>query len=646
VSTTSLSFGLFARDHASGTFAKFGTSVSNANKQTGLLRSGVAKLAAGFAGLAVISKTTQYLKDSVTQAREAQKVGALTNAVIRSTGGVANVTAGQVEALANSLSLKAGVDDEAIQSGSNLLLTFTNIRNEVGRGNDIFNQATTTALDMSAALGKDMRSASLMLGKALNNPIAGLTALGRAGVQFTDQQKDQITALVESGRTMDAQKAILAELQTQFGGAAASQATAGDKARVAWENLQEQIGNQLLPILDRLLAWFVADALPAIQRFGGFLEGRVLPVLARMAEFIQRNMDVIRPLAGVLAAVGAGVLVVTTATKAWAAAQAALNAIMAANPIGIVVVALAGLAAAFVVAYKKSETFRELVGRVLDRLKTVMAGFVRVARALWARFGDNIVTIARGAWKIISSVVQGALKVIKGIINVFVGALTGDWRKAWAGVKQVVAGVWQTIKGIIDGTLKVIKGLLGDAWSAIKGTAATAWDRITEAVSRGVKGVLGAVRGVATDIVDFFADLPEKLYDIGVHALQALINGLGSLRGALQTLAADIAVDIAGTLAGALKIGSPSRVMMELGQHTGEGFRLGLEKSMAGVKAPTDHLTVSSGAHRLARPAVDGGAPAGSADVRAMRRVLEGMTMFFEMPDGTRGRARLLARGG
>ena len=48
---------------------------------------------------------------------------------------------------------KTGVDDEAIPSGENLLLTFTNIRNEAGKGNDVFDQATTATLDLSVALG-------------------------------------------------------------------------------------------------------------------------------------------------------------------------------------------------------------------------------------------------------------------------------------------------------------------------------------------------------------------------------------------------------------------------------------------------------------------------------------------------------------
>jgi phage-related minor tail protein len=145
-------------------------------------------------------------------AAESARISRLTESTIKSTGGAANITAKQVGDLATAISNKTGADDEAIQSGENLLLTFTNVRNEVGKGNDIFNQATQLALDMSTALGTDMSSASMQLGKALNDPIKGITALSRAGVSFTAEQKDQIKTLVESGNTMDAQKIILSEL--------------------------------------------------------------------------------------------------------------------------------------------------------------------------------------------------------------------------------------------------------------------------------------------------------------------------------------------------------------------------------------------------------------------------------------------------
>jgi hypothetical protein len=220
-------------------------------------------------GLVAATAAAAYgIKKSVDASREAEKVARQTEAVIESTGGTANVTAGEVENLANKISLKAGVDDEAIQSGANLLLTFKNIRNEAGEGNRIFDQTVTVAADMAAALGKDLPAASLMIGKALNFPTEGMTRLTRAGVEFTDQQKAQVEALENSGNRMAAQKIILRELRTQFAGSAEAQSDAVDHLSVAAENAQESIGGIFMPVIEDASETLTRKFIPRIQRAG------------------------------------------------------------------------------------------------------------------------------------------------------------------------------------------------------------------------------------------------------------------------------------------------------------------------------------------------------------------------------------------
>lgn len=217
-------------------------------------------------GSAVIAAAgvSNFLKGSIDEAREAQKVGAATKQIIKATGGAAKITAAQVGDLTTAISNKAGVDDEAIQTGANLLLTFKNVRNEAGKGADIFDRATQSAVDLSAAGFGSIDSASKMLGKALNDPIKGISALSRAGVTFTDQQKEQIKTLVESGDVLSAQKIILGEVEGQVGGVAEATATSGEKARVAFGNIKEAVGTALLPAIDDLAGGFVKIA-PAIQ---------------------------------------------------------------------------------------------------------------------------------------------------------------------------------------------------------------------------------------------------------------------------------------------------------------------------------------------------------------------------------------------
>lgn len=222
-------------------------------------------LGAAIAGVVVAGKALDFLGDSVGEAREAQKVAAATTQIIKSTGSAANVTADEVSSLAGALSAKAGVDDELIQTGANLLLTFKGVRNEVGKGNDVFNQATAAALDLSAAGFGSVESASVMLGKALNDPTKGISALGRAGVTFTESQKEQVKALQASGDLLGAQKIILKEVEGQVGGVAEATATAGEKASVAFGNIKESIGTALLPAIDAASNFFVGVMAPAIE---------------------------------------------------------------------------------------------------------------------------------------------------------------------------------------------------------------------------------------------------------------------------------------------------------------------------------------------------------------------------------------------
>lgn len=181
---------------------------------------------------------------SVKAFEESQNGIAQTNAVLKSTRGAAGVTAKAVTELASALQKTTKFSDEEVRSAENLLLTFTKI------GKDIFPQATTAVLDMATALGEDTKSASIQLGKALQDPILGITALRRVGVNFSDAQKDVIKNLVDTGHAAEAQKLILKELHTEFGGSAkaAGDTFAGSIAKLknSFDDLQETIGGAIV----------------------------------------------------------------------------------------------------------------------------------------------------------------------------------------------------------------------------------------------------------------------------------------------------------------------------------------------------------------------------------------------------------------
>jgi hypothetical protein len=221
--------------------------------QSGLRRFG--KIAAGVAGAAALGGLVATVKVGIDEFMEAQKVLAQTGAVLKSTGGVAKVTSKDITTLSSSIMRMTGIDDEAVQAGQNLLLTFTKIRNETGKGNDIFNQATLAMTDLSVAMGKDLNSSAILVGKALNDPVKGVGALSKAGVQFTADQKEMIKGMVESGDVMGAQKMILKELETQFAGS----------AEAAGKTLSGQL-NILKQTFSNLAGELVSKFMPSVAR--------------------------------------------------------------------------------------------------------------------------------------------------------------------------------------------------------------------------------------------------------------------------------------------------------------------------------------------------------------------------------------------
>lgn len=202
----------------------------------GTLRRSVSGLGGVLAGALAGLSVGAVVGGIVRATMESEQAMAQLEARLKSTKGAAGLTKDELVDMAGALQGVSTYGDEAIMGAQSMLLTFTKI------GRDVFPQATEAVLNMATAMGTDLNSASVQIGKALNDPIKGVSALGRAGVQFTQGQKDMIERLVETGRTMDAQKIILRELETQFGGAARA---ARDTMGGAFTALKEAAGDLL-----------------------------------------------------------------------------------------------------------------------------------------------------------------------------------------------------------------------------------------------------------------------------------------------------------------------------------------------------------------------------------------------------------------
>jgi phage-related protein len=352
------------------------------------------------------------------------------------------------------------VDDEVIQSGLNMLLTFKNIRNEVGANNDIFTQSSKALLDMAAGMAAasggevDLKAASIQLGKALNDPVLGMTALTRVGVQFSAEQQKSIAGFVKHNNILGAQKVILAELTSQFQGSAKANATASATMGVAFENLAEIVGRALAPAITALLT--------GLTSFAEFLQTNVGPALQAVQAWFQKVWAGIQPVVEII-----GSVLVPVFTKA---AQLVMNNL---------VPALRRLWTTF--------------GPVLK-----IVGLVLVAFMAWQAFMIGALVIAISLvidW--LSRLVQGFMAVVNFVRDKFVEPIVNAFARVIDAIGKVVGwvkdkllGAWQAIEGPV---LAVINAIIS-AVETLVGWIKTAIDFLSQ-LGQGVSQELGGQVG-------------------------------------------------------------------------------------------------------------------------------------------------------
>ena len=259
-----------------GEFKKLTTATQGAQTSLQKLQDGVGGIARGI-GRAVgalaltlgFTSIVNGFKDSVKAAEEAAVANQRIDAIAESMGEFGTETAKvtkRIKDYADSQEFAVGVDGDIIKATQAKLLTFRELTKTADVMGGSFDRATIAALDMAAAGFGEATSNATQLGKALNNPIDGITALNRAGIQFTDDQKALIRSLVESGDVLKAQDIILTEIENQVGGTAAATATASERMTIAFGQVSEAVGEILLPVVEDFSEWLM-ETTPKIEAF-------------------------------------------------------------------------------------------------------------------------------------------------------------------------------------------------------------------------------------------------------------------------------------------------------------------------------------------------------------------------------------------
>jgi hypothetical protein len=242
---------------------------AGAQRSKGILRrmetatvSSVGRMKAAFAGLAGIAGTLGVglgigalvigAKKAVAAVTVQEQAEKKLQAVLQATGHAAGFSAAELQQYASELQGVTNYGDEATISAMGMLATFKNIKG------DMFKEATAAMQDMSAVMGTDMKSSVVQIGKALNDPIKGMASLSRVGVTFSESQIKQVKTLQKQGDLLGAQRIIMTELQSQFGGAAAKMADPLTQVGNAIGDIWEKVGGFIKPVFVTIAQGFLS----------------------------------------------------------------------------------------------------------------------------------------------------------------------------------------------------------------------------------------------------------------------------------------------------------------------------------------------------------------------------------------------------
>lgn len=356
--------------------------------------------------------------------------------------------------------------------------------------------------------------------------------------------------------------------QGQFAREADTAAGAAERNAAAWVDAQAALGTALLPVMTKAAS-----------------------VLASLAQWMSQNTTTVQILAGVLGGLAVAVLAVngafavyTAATRVAAVATTVLNAAMRANPIGLVVTAIMALGAALVLAYKKSETFRNIVNGALNGVKTaamaVGAAFGRVKDLVVGALGGIIGVVAgvpgkvRGALTGVAGGVRGAFSTgFSGALNVVrnVGSRIIDFHKKMPGrIKAGLAAVgkvltapfrlgWNLARGQsnsgVQRVLSIVRqvpGRIASALSSLAGRIRTAFSRAFSAgraaATSGVNTVIGVVRGIPGKVASALSGLAGRMRSVFSSAMNAALGPVRSIGGSIVSTLSGILGKVQGMI--------------------------------------------------------------------------------------------------
>jgi SLT domain-containing protein/phage-related protein len=229
-------------------------------------------------------------------------------------------------------------------------------------------------------------------------------------------------------------------------------------------------------------------------------------------------------------------LAIAGATKAWAAAQWLLNAALSANPIGLIVIGLLALGAGLYTAYKKSETFRDIVNGAFDAIKKVAGAVVDWFTTEIPKVWEWVRTKTEEIWNKIYNFLEPFFRVLQGLFELYTGIWSAIFSAVWDGIKWVTENVFNGIKWFIETTLDGIKVVWEKVWNAIKFFLEPLWDAIKKIVSGAFDAVRDTISTIGNKVGEVWSGIwdgvkktAEKMWDSITDKVQTAMDKVRSI---------------------------------------------------------------------------------------------------------------------
>jgi hypothetical protein len=350
-------------------------------------------------------------------------------------GAEAGAVSKRLQDLAKQTALSTGVDIDSIKATQAKMLTFKELARSANVVGGEFDRATKAAINLAAAGFGEAETNAVQLGKALQDPIKGITALARSGVTFTDQEKAKIKTLVESNKTLEAQQLILSAIETQVGGVAEATANASDKINQAFKIFGQELGVLLLPIFEKITSAISDKLLPKLQEVLPKVVATITDALDsvdfdKLADdignsigWLVENGATILKVAGYIATFVAVLWTVDTAVKAVAAAQALWNLILSANPIALVVIGIAALVTGIVFLVNALVEMHGGWDKVFKDMGAIVNNFVAGFRSAIGAIGNFFSNVFNSLAGMAKGALNGVIAIIEGYINNLIGGV-------------------------------------------------------------------------------------------------------------------------------------------------------------------------------------------------------------------------------